>query len=271
MPTTALARDRMSYRGCDGSHSYDESVPRVPLTSLLTVVLAAVLAVGGCGSEQPEAAPPAEPAASLPPEPPEPPARSASPSDGAEPAPTAKPRHGGRQKVDNLAPNARRAPAAEHLLSPDDLPAPAGTWSVAAAEGGDAGDPAVGACQKTGLGAIGALESAMRTYSADDATAVQVVARFADSRSAWRAHGVLEAWRENCAERLGHADIGTLEDVTVRVGTGASYRADFRKRSAGVGILRTGAYLTLVEITSTRYPSGWEPARVAVRRISRTF
>ncbi len=132
-----------------------------------------------------------------------------------------------------------------------------------------------GACHKTGLGTIGALESVQRIFDAEGATATQVVARFADSKSAWRAQEVLEAWREDCAERLADTkvSVGPFEEVLVRVGTGASYRAAFRKRASGLGILRTGAYLTVVEITADggHYPADWEPARVAVRRIARTF
>jgi hypothetical protein len=70
-----------------------------------------------------------------------------------------------------------------------------------------------------------------------------------------------------------HAAVGPLEPVSVRTGTGDSYRGSFRARSAGLGILRTGSYLTLVEVAATGagYPTRWDPARVAVRRIARTF
>ena len=101
----------------------------------------------------------------------------------------------------------------------------------------------------------------------------EALARFADARSAWRAHQVLIAWREDCAERLGRADVGPMEPVTVQVGTGEAYRTAAGKRAAGLGILRTGAYLSLVEVTTGagHYPASWDPARVAVRRIARTF
>lgn len=266
----------MSYHRCGTSRPYDGSVTRVSMTFPLAVTLAAVLVVGGCGSDRPESAPPARPAApETPAQPADTPTPQASPTASA-PAPTAAPRHGGRHKTGVLAPNVRprRTPAVEHLLAAEDLPALAGAWTADDDDGAGAQkDPAVGACQKTGLGTIGALESAQRTYSADDARAVQVVARFADARSAWRAHEVLESWREDCAERLGtdSSNVGPLEEVAVPVGIGVSYRAAYRKHAAGLGILRTGAYLTVVEITADEYPDGWEPARVAVRRIARTF
>ncbi len=250
-----------------------DGVSRACLTSLLAATLVAVLAVGGCGSDEPESAPPATPAASKPAAEPSPtPTRSPSPSPA--PSRSSEPREHGRHKVGALEPNARPKPAssaAEHLLPADELPALDGAWTARTT--GD--EPTVGACQKTPLSTIGALESAQRTYTADGATAVQVVARFGDPKSAWRAHEVLAAWREDCAKRLGNpsSSVSALEDVWVPAGTGSSYRSTLRKSVAGLGILRSGEYLTLVEITATpsSYPAGWEPARVAVRRVARTF
>lgn len=249
-------------------------VPRAPRTTLLAVSLTALLAVGACGSDQSESANPAPPAASSPAaKPSKTPAAAPTPSPSS-PAPSAKPRPHGRHKVGSLAPNPRPKPkslVAEHLLSADELPPLAGDWTARNA----ADEPTVGACQKTGLSTIGALESAQRVFVADGATAVQVVARFGDAKSAWRAHEVLAAWRADCAERLGNpaSSVGPLEDVSVPTGTGSSYRSAYRKSTAGLGILRTGEYLTLVEITAgpSSYPAGWEPVRVAVRRVARTF
>lgn len=251
------------------------SVTRAPRTTLLAVTLAALLAVSGCGADDPESAPPAAPATSKPAtKPAAKPSRTVTPTSSAtpsSPAPTTKPR---RHKVGALAPNARpqaRARTVAHLLAAEDLPPVAGDWTARDA----ASEPTVGACQKTPLSTIGAMESAQRIFSADGATAVQVVARFGDAKSAWRAHEVLAAWRDDCAERLGNprADIGPLEDVSVPVGTGSSYRSASKKTTTGLGILRSGEFLTLVEITAapSSYPGGWEPARVAVRRVSRTF
>jgi hypothetical protein len=139
-------------------------------------------------------------------------------------------------------------------------------------------DPAeatpVGTCQKTGLGTIGALETVRRTFRAPGGSAaIQLVARFADSRSAWRAHQVLVAWRDDCEQRVDQATVGPLEPVTVRTGTAESYRASYgaTSRAAGLAILRTGSYLTLVEVRAASYPDRWDPARIAVRRVARTF
>lgn len=146
-----------------------------------------------------------------------------------------------------------------------------------------------GTCQKTSLGSIGAVSAVRRTFAVRDQAgtkplpeALQVVARFADPKSAWRAHRVLAAWREDCAERLDHVrrEVGPMRPIwRVQVGIGENYLAEYgpkapdRGWAAGFGIVRTGSYLSIVEIRtgSTDYPAGRDPARVAVRRIARTF
>lgn len=256
-------------------------VPRVRMPSLLALTLASALVLGGCGSDdEPDAAPtqPTSPPATTGPS--AEPTPAPSPSDTPSTEPTPKP---GSHKTGLLGPRARTRVAEEHLLAADRLPAFGDdlTWTVRSTAAEDpANAQAVGACQKTALSTIGAMSAVRRTFEAPGGiAATQVVARFADSRSAWRAHGVLAAWRDDCEERLDvpHAEVGPLEPVDVRAGTGESYRAAYgrkaRPRSAGFGILRTGAHLTVVEITAGpgAYPDDWDPTRVAVRRISRTF
>jgi hypothetical protein len=249
-------------------------VPRVRTSSLIAVGLAASLLLVGCasGTDAPDSSAPqpaptptvsAEPGAT-----PEPPA----PEQTTSAEPTRKPRG---HKVGTLQPRMRLR-TTEHLLDAQRLPTLGDrAWAVGATGPEDPEqDAAVGACQKTLLGTLGAVETVRRTFTAPDrVTATQVVARFADARSAWRAHGVLVAWREDCAERLDRADVGPLEPVTVRAGTGEAYRTVTRKQAAGLGILRTGSYLTLVEVTAgpEHYPGSWDPARVALRRAARTF
>jgi hypothetical protein len=196
---------------------------------------------------------------------------SPTPTPSAEPTASATAtRHGGRHKVGSLAPRTRTA-ADDHLLDADRLPSVGGrTWTVDAKPA----TGAVGACQKTDLATIGAVEAASRTFTAADGlAATQVVARFADAKSAWRAHQVLTAWRDDCESRVARSQIGPLEPITVHTGTADGYRGSVRTRAGGLGILRAGDYLTVVEITASddRYPTSWDPARKAVRRIARTF
>ncbi len=254
-------------------------VPRVRTTSQITALvvggLTASLLLAGCGSggDGPGAVEPVVTASAR-----SAPSAPAATDDPPAPGPSAttRPAHGPRgHKVGALQPR-MRATTADHLLDADRLPTLGErTWAVDTTGPEDPDrDPAVGACQKTLLGTIGAVETVRRTYTAADrVSATQVVARFADSRSAWRAHQVLIAWRDDCADRVDRADVGPMEPVTVRTGTAESYRTAERRHAAGLGILRTGSYLTLVEVTarSERYPDSWDPARVALRRVARTF
>jgi hypothetical protein len=68
-----------------------------------------------------------------------------------------------------------------------------------------------------------------------------------------------------------------MEAVPTDPGTAGHYLATYGPRkapaAAGLGILRKGRWLVVVEITADRadYPSAWNPARRAVRRIASTF
>lgn len=257
-------------------------VPRVILLPLLGLLLL----VSGCGSDDQNAADAPRPAkharehhrATPPP--------AASPTPAASPSRHARPK-GNRGKTAPLLPLDRVALDA-HLLGADRLPAleVAFTWRVVGE--GPEDTARVGACQKTSLESIGAVSAVRRTYAANDAandrggvTATQVVAGFADAKSAWRAHEVLSAWRADCEERLDYPrkEVGPMEAVEVAAGIGGHYLAAYGAKSprtgrvTGFGIVREGSYLSIVEIsTPTRdYPSRWDPARAAVRRISRTF
>ena len=256
-------------------------VPRVPLAVVSMLTLLAVAGCGtGDGSPADGSAPAASRTASAPtsttdaPTPPAP-----KPTARTTGRPTAGPTAGARtgHKLGVLGgPGSRgRAEAADHLLAAGRLPRVGGRAWVVEATGADAGI-AVGACQKTPLLSIGAVDAVRRTYTAaPGVAATEVVGRFADARSAWRAHQVLVAWRDDCESRVDHAAVGPLRPVAVEAGAADSYRASFgrRPRAAGLGILRAGSYLTLVEVAASgaRYPGSWDPARVAVRRIARTF
>jgi hypothetical protein len=257
-------------------------VPRPPLLALATLAALALTATS-CGTDDrvaPAAAgssdhphqhhagqrphhQPAEPRRT---EPPASPAASATP--GQKPLPAfARP----------------RAVLDTHLLTADRMPSPGGAVAWQVEDEGPEDAAVVGACQKTALEPIGAVTAVRRSFAAagTHAAATQVVARFADPRSAWRAHEVLRAWQADCEQRLDYArtDIGPLQPVLVGDGIGEHYRAAFgpasqtRGWATGLGIVRRGSYLSVVEIltAATDYPTDRDPARRAVRRIARTF
>lgn len=261
-------------------------VPRV----LLPALLIALLLTGGCGEAgEPVAGPvrerpaegPAERPAAEPKQPSTPtttPTRTPAPA-GAGPEPRRKRTRD--RKVAILRPLARTSPLQGHLLTTGTLPRLGGhDWTVRAT-GAEPRRP-VGVCQKTPLTDIGALDAVHRRFTGPDDSGVsarQVVGRFADARSAWRAHEVLVAWREDCEERLDHPVtwVGPLRDVVLTSGAGDHYRSSYGRRldrdTAGLGILRRGRWLSVVVLASPRdgYPRDWQPSRRAVRRIAATF
>jgi len=270
-------------------------VPRPTLTSPLLLTLAALaLVTSGCGSTDdthpltaaPAHAPkgvhaardghhqaaPATPTAA---------AHHSSGTKAKAKAPAAAQAPAGRRPVAGSQPAAARtSPLEAHLLTAAQVPAlTRGTdrsgWTVGAT--GPEDSVSVGACQKTSLETIGAVTAVRRTFTpSGDARgrATQVVARFADPKSAWRAHEVLRSWHEDC-----EAEVGPLRTVEVGAGTGENYRVRYaatglrRARLAAFGIVAHGSYLSVVEIKAVRrdFPADKAPARVAVRRISRSF
>lgn len=255
-------------------------MPRVLLPALLT----ALLLTGACGANgAPEAGPTgeehtqrpqADPLRSHPPS-----ARTRAPATASARPEQRRDRQGDR-KVARLLPLARANPLHGHLLTTRTLPRLGGhDWTVRAT-GPEPRRP-VGVCAKTPLVDIGALEAVHRGFAGPDGSGVsarQVVARFADARSAWQAHEVLVAWREDCEERVGRATrVGPMREVLLGSGAGDHYRSAYGSRpdrdTAGLGIHRRGPWLSVVLLTSPQvtYPGDWQPSRRAVRRIAATF
>ena len=270
---------------------YPRDVTRVLLPSLLALVLLA----GGCGGDNaPSAADgPAEssPSASRSPDPKpsSPPASpsasasaSASETSSSDPnrSPGDKGRSRGGGKMDpNPMPVARAGAARTHLLEADDVPSAGEDLSWAIRRTGPEGSRRVGACQRTALVDIGALDAVVRSFVGPEDSGLrsrQVVARFADPKSAWRAHQVLRSWHEDCAEVLDDpAEVGPMQRVELETGRGGHYRADHGPEKdvahTGLGIVRHRHWLSVVAIRATKsdYPSAW--TRKAVRRIAATF
>lgn len=259
---------------------YHERVPRVLLPSLL----AAALLTSGCGGVD---APPSaaehsaepratgatqEPTTSTPTEPSSPASRGGNGDGGG--------RDGGEKVPPTMIPVARPDGSRTHLLSPDLLPAYAADASWTTTGTGPERTRPVGACQKATLVDIGALHAVRRGYAgpAESGTwARQVVARFADAKSAWRAHEVLRSWRDGCEKWLDapNPEVGPMEDLELSAGSGGHYRAVYGPKkdtdASGLGIVRKGRWLSIVAITATDadFSTGW--TRRAVRRIAATF
>ncbi len=124
-------------------------------------------------------------------------------SDGTAPAPT-----GDTSPTDTPA-----AGLAAHLLAADDLPGDLGTWQVDDTDAEDS--DTIGECQQFGFADIGATDSLEREFDGGaDTDAEQIVAEFADEKSAWRAKEVLVSWRKECGDHLAETD----DDEVVEVG-----------------------------------------------------
>lgn len=97
---------------------------------------------------------------------------------------------------------------ADRLLPATALTAPSPdlAWKVVTTERHEPRTLA-GSCHRFPLVSVGAIRVAHRAYAlgrpgAPRATAEHVVARFADPRTAWRAHEVLLDWQSDCGEAL---------------------------------------------------------------------
>ena len=163
------------------------------------------------------------------------------------------------------------------LLSPDEMAGANEETVWEAAASGPENGRTTGSCQRFDLVSLGASEAVVRAFTSNQDTveAVQVVAEFADAKSAWRAHQVLKKWRSTCADRIDAADVSVsdLRALPVSVGHGDSYVVRYGDAGAedqhwaGVGISRRGPLLSLVQIDLVgqdyNYPAGEEPASLA--------
>ena len=129
-------------------------------------------------------------------------------------------------------------PAAEglegRLLTADEL---AGAndqtvWTVEAT--GPEDGATTGTCQRFDLVSVGANEAVRRTFTSNQDTveAEQVVAEFADAKSAWRAHQVLKKWRATCADQVDadQVDVGDGADAEGQRGLRRLVRRAVRRR-----------------------------------------
>ncbi len=227
----------MSVRCRGPRDSYDRRVLTSPSTvrsGLLTTLVVAVTALSSCGDQ----------------------------------AHTSGPDNAG-QAIGQRIP--RKADPAAHLLAADKMPTAGSDW-----RGVDTtdSDEVLGPCHLTSLVDIGALSAARRTWSASGSwpRAVQVVARFADNKSAWRAHEVLDSWQDDCATHVS-GTVGSRRAVGVATGVAEAYRVDQGDRATDLGIVRKGEYLSVVSLVApaSQLPASSASMKAALKRIAATF
>lgn len=170
---------------------------------------------------------------------------------------------------------ARPAGLRGRLLSADELP---GSDAWRATRTGREGDTGAGSCQLTNLLTIGATSSVRRTFADGDDSAVQVVAKFADAKSAWRTFEVLKSWRAKCSSRLvAGSTVSPLANVGVAPAIGHRYTVTqpvdaSSQQFERVGLVRRGEYVSLVAYfhsgDKVGYPAGQEPETLAVKAIA---
>ena len=177
------------------------------------------------------------------------------------------------------------------LLSAGQLPGFNETfrWRVASTSRQEGSKP-FGTCHRFAMTSIGASEVTVRRYAparpAEGATASHLLADFADTRTAKRAHEVLKSWSAQCEDRLrrfGRVEVGGLRTVEAAASSpsGASagdwylliYGPAPDDRDAGYfdaqGFSRVGDTISVLQMRvigqDYNYPPGEEPMVAAVQ------
>lgn len=141
-----------------------------------------------------------------------------------------------------------------------------------------------GTCHRFSMLSIGAMRVVHRDYTAagdtTGARANELVATFADTKTAWRAFQVLKSWRDSCGETLGKwekHDVGALRKVDVGAAEAHTYLlvygpADDTGNSSyfdAEGLTMVGNRIAVLRLAYVGqdydYPSGKEPITAAVR------
>jgi hypothetical protein len=148
-------------------------------------------------------------------------------------------------------------------------------WTVTSTGPEDGGTH--GSCQRFPLVDTGADEAVVREYAGGEGVrAIQVVAEFADPKSAWRASQVLTTWSKDCAGHLdaGVEKVGPLAPATVAGGKAFTQLVQYGDEGAelhtfaGIAVVRRGRLLSFVEIAvesaDYNYEPGQEPATLTV-------
>ena len=118
----------------------------------------------------------------------------------------------------------------ERLLDADEMPVVTNdvAWTEASTATQEP-EALAGTCHRFAMLSIGAMRVAYRDYAAADgsgARADELVASFADAKTAWRAFEVLKSWHEDCDETLSrweHHEVGPLRTAIVDAGEAHVY------------------------------------------------
>lgn len=254
--------------------------------SSAAAALTLTLAVAGCGgeSEEPDGAlesptnstttSPAEPTTSGSP--------AESPSadeESTSPGPTEQPPDSGARKLSDLTLSAGEVPGFNDEF----------TWQTRSQRMREGRRP-FGTCQKFAMTSIGATKVTVRRYtpaprlSDTSSTAANLVASFADEKTAKRAYEVLKSWRSQCDEELKRHDrreVGKLQSVELPAEVPAAtadwyllvYGPAKGDPDAGYfdaqGMVRVGKSLSMLKMRLVgqdyNYEAGQEPMVGAVR------
>jgi hypothetical protein len=141
-----------------------------------------------------------------------------------------------------------------------------------------------GTCHRFAMLSIGAMRVAHRDFAAEDggadARADQLVATFADAKTAWRAFEVLKSWHDDCGQALRRwerHDVGALEKVAIGPGEAHTYLltygpADGQRDSSyfdAEGLVLVGNRIAVLRIAylgqDYDYADGAEPITAAVK------
>ncbi|MFL6108261.1 MAG: hypothetical protein ACJ72L_14970 [Marmoricola sp.] len=232
------------------------------LTRAAVLLATAAIALSGCTSSGDQ---PKSPAAGIPPtRTTSTPTPTATGSASTTPTPTADPT------------------PSDGFLPTDAVPGLNKTWHWQDGTTG-LGDKPFGVCAKADLSSIGAELVRERTYfppDDSDDSAGQLIAGFADAKSAAQAWSVLDAWRGRCAATLGTKTFPKVgAEIPVPVAGGKQARwylvswappGEETGRFEAIGMVRDGALITVLRITNSsqdyNYPAGKEPMVAMVQR-----
>jgi hypothetical protein len=263
----------------------------------LACVAVCLVLASGCGGEPSDRAEePTTDAASSPSTPTSSPA-SESPAPSQTPTPTPTPSPSPTEPSASASASATGtapapnpgAPLRDRLLTARELPGFNAEFRWSEASTGPAGpSTSFGTCQRFGITSIGAERAVVRRFvaavggrAARHDRAGELVASFADAKTARRAYAVLTAWRAQCADRLKRyrtSDIGGLQNVSVPRGTAGWYLLTYGPVPGdpdaqfldAQGMTLVGSRIAMVSMVLAgqdyNYEPGREPMVAALRR-----